>query len=135
MIRTASHQSGFSAAELLITLFVAAIFLMAGYQLYGTIVNDSGETRRQARANIVAHETAQRYGAQVPATCTTSTPVNNVVISPAPEGLMNARLTVTYACALSPASALPGLTRVTVKVTYDGNTEGVTHAIFANHGS
>ena len=49
-----SNQSGFTAVELLITLFIAVAFIATGYQLYTAILKDSAETRNQANAsNIV----------------------------------------------------------------------------------
>lgn len=64
------NNQGFTTVELLITLFVAATFLIAGYQLYGMIINDSGEARAQAQASNVAYDYLQRYKANVSATCT-----------------------------------------------------------------
>jgi len=41
-----NKQAGFSAVELLITLFVAAAFLVAGYSLYNVVIKDGGERVR-----------------------------------------------------------------------------------------
>ena len=129
MSRTASrYQSGFSAVELLVTLFVAVVFLMAGNQLYAAIVQDSGESRQQARASNLAYNTLRQYAANVPATCAASTVVNNVLVTPDPDGLTNVRRTVTYDC---PQSGLSSLTRVVVRVTYGADAQEVVHAIYA----
>jgi len=53
------HQ-GFSAVELLITLFIAATFLVAGFQLYSTIIKDSGSIRLTVRASNVAYNYLQK---------------------------------------------------------------------------
>lgn len=47
-------QSGFSAVELLVSLFVAAMFLSAGYQLYSIVIKNGGETRAQSTASSIA---------------------------------------------------------------------------------
>jgi prepilin-type N-terminal cleavage/methylation domain-containing protein len=107
-----SHaQAGFSAVELLVTLFVAVIFLAAGNMFYSTIVQDSG-----------------RYAAQTPATCAASTPVNNVAPNPVPDGLANVTVKVTYSC---PDSTLPNMTKVQAEVTYGSDAQKVVHALYA----
>lgn len=50
------RQQGFSAIELLITLFIAAVFLSAGYQLWG-YVNKAGEESDQfAKASNISYD-------------------------------------------------------------------------------
>ena len=46
MKKDAKHSyfnNGFTAVELLITLFVASIFLFTGYQLYAQVIRDGQE--------------------------------------------------------------------------------------------
>lgn len=128
MIAYTSRNSGFSAVELLIALFVAVIFLAAGHQLYATIVQDSGETRQRAKANNIAYNTLRQYVSNTPSVCTPSTPVNNQPITPDPDGLTNVFTTVTYSC---PQSGLPGITKVQVRVTYSAESREVVHAMYA----
>jgi prepilin-type N-terminal cleavage/methylation domain-containing protein len=124
-----SHaQAGFSAVELLVTLFVAVIFLAAGNMFYSTIVQDSGSARQQARASNVAYDYLRRYAAQTPATCAASTPVNNVAPNPVPDGLANVTVKVTYSC---PDSTLPNMTKVQAEVTYGSDAQKVVHALYA----
>lgn len=54
-------QTGFTTVELLVTLFIAAAFLMSGYQLYSMIIKDGGETRAQANASNKAYDYIQLY--------------------------------------------------------------------------
>ena len=124
----ADHQSGFSTVELLIALFIVAIFLAAGHQLYTAIVQDSGETRQRAKANNIAYNTLRRYADSAPGACAAGTEVDNVLRTPDPEGLTNVRTTVTYSC---PQSSLPGLTKVQVKITYGAESKEVVHAMYA----
>ena len=39
MIHARPSNAGFTAVELLITLFVAAAFIIAGYQLFNIVIN------------------------------------------------------------------------------------------------
>lgn len=124
-----SYRSGFSAVELLITLFIAAAFLIAGHQLYTAIIRDSGATRQRARASVVAYDWLRRYSASVPANCTTSTSLpTNQPVTPAPEGLKNVTVTITYECA---QTSMPELVRVRAVVKYGSDGGEVTHAIYA----
>lgn len=62
MIRPKQHyQSGFSAVELLITLFVAAAFIATGYQLYYAVIEASGETRSRALVHNSINSNIQFY--------------------------------------------------------------------------
>lgn len=129
MTKHTTPQAGFSAVELLITLFIAAAFLATGYMLYSSIVRDSGATRQRAQASNIAYDYLRRYAAQVPSSCTSSTPLNNASITA--EGLAAVRVTVQYSC--PQASAIPALTRVQATVRYGSTTEPleVSHAIYA----
>lgn len=120
------QQAGFTAVELLIALTIAATLLIAGYQLYAVIIQDSGDVRQRARASNVALDYLRRYSADAPANCSAGTAVNNQAVTPTPEGLSDVFVTVSYTC---PQSSIPVLTRVQVKVNYSGNKE-VTHAIY-----
>lgn len=122
-------QSGFSAVELMVTLFVAVVFLAAGHQMYNAIVQDSGETRQRARASNIAYDYLHRYADNIPAVCATATPVNNTAVTPDPEGLTNVRVTVAYSC---PQSTLANLTRVQVKVSYGSESQEVVHAMYTS---
>lgn len=127
MIQQTSSQSGFSAVELLVTLFVAAVFLAAGHQMYNAIVQDSGSARQRAKASNIAYDYLRRHAGSAPTICAASTPVNNVTVSPVPEGLTNVRVTVTYSC---PRSDMTNLTKVQATVRYGADSEEVIHAIY-----
>lgn len=120
--------SGFTIVELMVSLFVAVIFLTAGHQMYNVIVQDSGEARQRAKANNIAYNTLRQYADSAPGACTPGTAVNNIQITPDPDGLTNVRHTVTYDC---PQSTLPRLTRVVVRVTYGADQQEVVHAMYA----
>lgn len=123
---------GFSAVELLITLFVAALFLAAGYTLYDAIVGRSAEARQQAQADNIAYDYLRRYEATVTTPCAASTPVNRVAISgDQAEGLARPLVTVAISCPYG--SSINRLSKVTVTVEYGdgGDQRSVTHEVLA----
>ena len=128
MSQSTSRQSGFSAVELLITLFIAVAFLATGHQLYTSIISDSGATRQQAKASNVAYDYLRRYTGSIAAPCSASTPLSNSTVSPVPDGLSNVKVTVTISC---PQSSLTSLSKVEVRVTYGADSQEVVHAMYA----
>lgn len=123
----AKNSNGFTAVELLVTLFIAVIFLIAGYTLYVTIIRDSGGALQQSRASNLAYDYMRRYAANATAPCTASTPLSNAAPTASDSNPPNARLTVVVSC---PDSSRPSLSLVTVTITY-GTGEALTHAIYA----
>lgn len=106
-------QGGFTIIELLVTLFVAAIFLIAGYQLYTSIIRADGQTRAQSAAQSLAADYEARYIASAPYPCVASTPLTNSPVSA--SGLSNVTISVTITC---PKSAPNNIASVAVLVKY-----------------
>jgi len=121
-------QSGFTAVELLITLFVAAAFLVTGYQLYTIIIKDSGNTRAQARAANVAYDYIRRYSPSASNPCSASTPVNNAPITV--SGLQNVTVLVAFTCPYP--SPLTTITDVDVVVKYNTPQQSVEYETYVN---
>ncbi len=122
-----NKQSGFTAVELLITLFVAAAFLVTGYQLYTLIIKDSGNTRAQAKAANVAYDYIRRYSPSASNPCVASTPVNNTAITIG--GLQNVTVFVNYTC---PYPSTPTITAVDVVVRYNTPQQSVEYKTYVN---
>jgi len=120
-----SRQSGFTAVELLITLFVAAAFLVSGYQLYNLIIRDGGQARADARASNVAYDYLRRYSASVTAPCTSSSPLNNAPVSIA--GLSNVTVSVDISC---PYAATTSISKVDVTVNYNSPQQTMKYATY-----
>lgn len=57
-----SRVSGFTAVELMVTLFVAVLFIMSGYMLYDAVSSRSANTRELAEASNVAYEVLRNEG-------------------------------------------------------------------------
>ena len=62
-------QNGFTVVELLITLFIAAAFLVSGYQLFNLIIKDGGQTRAESRASNVAYDYLRKYSSSAVFPC------------------------------------------------------------------
>ena len=60
-------QKGFSAVELLITLFIASIFLFAGYQLYVQVTKDGADSDQIAKTSNIAYEKMKKQASTITA--------------------------------------------------------------------
>lgn len=128
------HKSskGFSAVELLVTLFIAFLFLSMGYTLYGTIVASSSQNRHRAQADNIAMEYLRRHEATVTNPCVAATPVNQAAVTGATGAdLASPKVTVTITC---PNSSVTLLSLVKVTVTYQegGSERNVYHEVYAS---
>ncbi len=124
-----SSQAGFSAVELLITLFVAVAFIATGYQLYTIIIKNGGEARARARASNIAYDNLRRYAPQATNPCSTAAPSPTPSI-PSGSGLSAASITVTLSC---PYGTSLGLTKVQVSIKYGSPQQEVIHALYVNN--
>ena len=139
-----TSEAGLSAVELLITLFIAAMFLMAGYLLWGFTVQGSAEASQSSIASNIAYDYAKQYRVTTGCKNATTTPsapaVTTPVVTPAlvtnvtptnSAGIPNPKVTVTATC----TQALYDLKMVliTSTVTYGNNpVKTVSHAVYAN---
>ena len=124
-------QAGFTAVELLITLFVAAAFLIASYQLFNLVVKDGGATRSESRAANVAYDYLRQYGASsttIP--CTTSTPLNSAPITV--DGLTSVTISVAITCL---PDAISSLSKVEATITYNNPAQTVKYATYVSASS
>lgn len=125
-------QKGFSAIELLVTLFIALLFLSMGYTLYGAIVTSSSTARHRAQADNITYEYLRRYEATVTSPCIVTTPVNNQpVTSGSAIDLGSPTVTVNISC---PNSTVTAVSKVKVTVSYKekGVQQNVFHEVFAS---
>lgn len=124
-------RDGFTAVELLATLFVAAVFLLSGYTLYNTIMSRSGEARQRVQADNIAFDYLRRYQSSATNPCTNSTPATKVAItsSAATNGLTNPTVTIQISC---PNTTIPSLSLVTAIIEYrqGANTQQVRQELY-----
>jgi len=130
-MRTIHKQSGFSAIELLITLFIAAAFLISGYQLYALVMKDSGDVRFQAKASNVATDYLQSYKAsssiQKPCSPSSTTPLAN---SSAISGLSNVTVNVAVTCPYISPSTATNVSKLSVTVQYSTPQQSITSSTY-----
>ncbi|MES2630502.1 MAG: prepilin-type N-terminal cleavage/methylation domain-containing protein [Patescibacteria group bacterium] len=113
MMHLRKDQEGFTAVELLITLFVAAAFLIAGYQLYSVIIKDGGDTRAESKAANIAYDYMRRYSGSATNPCVASQPVSALPVSVA--GLTNTKVSIIISC---PQSDAPAINKIEAFITH-----------------
>lgn len=128
MIRHRRTQAGFTAIELLITLFVAAAFIATGYQLYTIVVKSGGDARFRSTASNIAYDNLRRYSPQATNPCSVVTPTPTPSI-PA-NTLPNSSITVTISC---PFGTLSPTALIQVSVFYGTPQQEVDHALFVTN--
>lgn len=131
-----SNQAGFSAVELLITIFIAAAFVGAGYQLYIVVSRSSADARDKATASAIAYEHLRKYTPLATNPCTVVTPTPAPAIptgSPNYAALTNPSITASISCPYAPSSS--GVSLVTVTVTYGpaSNQKQVQHSVYVTN--
>lgn len=124
---SSEKAAGFTAVELLITLFVAAAFLTAGYQLFNLIIKDGGDTRAESTVSNEAYNYLRQYSNAATNPCAASTPMSNTPITI--EGVARPRVTVSVSC---PQSSTTSLSKVEVAISYETGTGAklVKHATY-----
>lgn len=95
------RHKAFSVVELLVTIVIATIFLTASYQLYSTILTDSGDTRKESAASNLAYDYLRRYSAFVSGNCSPNNfTFPNIPISEGSGDLGLATVNVVISCPL-----------------------------------
>jgi prepilin-type N-terminal cleavage/methylation domain-containing protein len=132
-----TQQSGFSAVELLITLFIAALFVLAGSQLYTYVYASGVEANQRARASTVGYEYMR---SKPPAPASPCTPNTETFPTVTVSGLKNVTITVAVTCPYPPVATptdkinkpLENVSKVTSTVTYgtDNPQKQVKHEIY-----
>ncbi len=123
-------KSGFTVIELLVTLFIAAAFLATGYQLYGAIIKDAGQTRAEARANNVAYDYIKRYESSTTSPCTNQTPLNNAAVSI--SGMTASTVSIDITC---PYAGAPNISKITSTIKYNNPQKITIISSFTNKDS
>lgn len=121
------NQSGFTAVELLITLFVAAAFLIASYQLFAIVVSDGGQARAESRAGNVAYDYLRQYTSSASNPCVAYSPLTDSAVSV--DGLSDTTVTVTITC---PDYSTDELSKVEVTVNYNDPQQTVIYSTYTN---
>lgn len=126
-----SQSSGFSTVESLITLFVGALLLAGGYQVYAIVTKSAQLARLQSSASNVGYELLHIKADQVPEACVASTEDGTSQI-PTDAGLPDdSTAAITVTC---PYGAGEKITQVSVTIHYfvDGEERTVVHALYTS---
>lgn len=121
------QRNGFTSIELLVTLFIAAMALATGYQLYSSIMREDANTRAQAVASQAALTYSKKYSAAVTAPCTPSTPASQQGITI--DGVQNPVLTVEITC---PSTLPSAVSKITTRITYGNSGQSVYYGTYSS---
>ena len=125
MIR--QYETGFSAVELMISLFIAVAFIASGYQLYSVIIKDGAAANYRSQASNIAYANLRSYSALPTGTCSAQATTTIALTGDQKAALPNGAVaSYSYTC------PYPGTTvwSVTSKVVYGTPSQEVVHALF-----
>lgn len=118
------NHKAFSVVELLITLVIATVFITAAYQLYSTILTDSGDARKESAASNTAYDYLRRYSAGLSAPCVVyNETISNVSIT----DVGNSTITISRSC---PYATSTDIVKITVSVSYNNPSNTVTYSTY-----
>lgn len=121
------HGQGFTAVEVMITLFIIGFILATGYQAYALVTSDSSDIRLQTEASNIAYEALRRVSDDATDPCTTLTPSVDI---PSDNTLPSPKtLTANISCPFGTSSTV---SLVTVTLTYGQSNKKVTHAVYSH---
>ncbi len=121
-------RSGLTTVELIVTLFVAALFIISGYQLFGAVNLRAGNTREMSEASNIAYKILRSDGSTYVATSNACTSPTSTTATVGASTLPSPTAKILR-CRPNSASSM---IRVTVEVEYGNNTpkRKVVHAIY-----
>ena len=131
-----SRKDGLTTVELMVTLFVAALFILSGYQLYNAVNLRAGNSREMSEASNIAYRILREqaiydssFTKDTSSTCPSSSTLSPTPTLPA-NTLPNPVVSV-YRCYISTDSDLQ---RVTVQIEYGNDTpkRKVVHATYVS---
>lgn len=124
------YSKGFTVVELMVTLVIAVLFVISGYQLYGTVSLRSSATRQAAEASNIAYDVLRHEGSvYVPATnnCN-SVGTEETVSRPSTASLPNLNIKLQRCKPYADSSLIRAM--VIVRYGETGLTDEVRHATY-----
>jgi prepilin-type N-terminal cleavage/methylation domain-containing protein len=118
-------QEGFTAVELLITLIIASMFIIAGFQLYSQVTRDGAEANKVAIVSNKVNERLQNLMSDSAVTCTTTRSPQTITET----GVGPVTYTTTISC---PNPSVPTLKLLKVEASYNNNAKKLQHAAYSN---
>lgn len=121
-------EGGFSAVELMVTLFVAALFILSGLQLYGVVVTRLTETRQLSEASNIGYEVLRNEGSEYkPSSVTPCTASATPTAVNRPSSLPDLAISIERC---KPFADAETIVEVRVKVSYGTPKQEVVHATY-----
>ena len=131
-----SRKDGLTTVELMVTLFVAALFILSGYQLYNAVNLRAGNSREMSEASNIAYRILREQAIYDSSFTkdTSSTCPSSSTLSPTPTLPLNTLpnpVVSVYRCYVDTNSDLQ---RVTVQIEYGNDTpkRKVVHATYVS---
>ena len=131
-----SRRDGLTTVELMVTLFVAALFILSGYQLYNAVNLRAGNSREMSEASNIAYRILREQAIYDSSFTkdTSSTCPSSSTLSPTPTLPLNTLpnpVVSVYRCYVDTNSDLQ---RVTVQIEYGNDTpkRKVIHATYVS---
>ena len=133
-----NRQDGLTAVELMVTLFVAALFIISGYQLYNAVNLRAANSREMSEASNIAYRILRENSTHDSSLTRSATvcPISST-LAPAPTlptNTLPTPVTVSvFRCWLG-ESGVSELQRVTVQIEYGNDTpkRKVVHATYVS---
>ncbi len=132
-----TDQDGFTAIELLITLFIAALFLFAGYQLYTQVVRDGKDADRTAKLSNIVYQKLRESSADItaanPTGCGSVADAADSTTTETVQGVGSVNFAITITCpyGVSPPKDI-FLIKVSATYTDNGTQKKVEQATYAS---
>ena len=121
---------GFTAVEVLVTLFIAVVLIGGGYQAYSLVNLNARDARERSTASNHAYEALNRLAATAPATCPSMPSTDDITTQmPTDPGISTPyTMTAAYSC---PHGAGHSVSQLTVRLTYGPSPQKeVVHALY-----
>lgn len=126
---TTNAESGFTVVELLISIVVGLLFIISANQLYGAVIEDTGNARERATASNLAYLNLKSYTSFASKPCVEYTPSPQPSI-PGDSGLSSASAEVTITCPYSSQPSAQNVSKINSIIRYGNPQKVVTHATY-----
>ena len=125
-------DSGFTVVEVLVTLIVGLLLLVAAHQLYSVVLSNGADARMRATASNIAYKYMREKTATLSSPCTasSSTIASTAFTDGGFTGVARPSGIVTVSCLASGTAIPTDISIVTATVTYGTPSKTVTHSTY-----
>ena len=125
-------NNGFTTVEILLTLFVGALLLGGGYQLYSIVKKSSTDSRNQTDASNIAYEQLRNYSEGTAGGCVPSVASEETITANIPQPTTLPGILLMKVKRTCPFGNNDEISLITVSITYgeSGARYEVSHALY-----